>query len=928
MGLARGVVIQPTTFQLPKLQLPFEQMQAQMQGFQQEKDVYDTMKDMSPSHVEGDKPLVQAAIKQVKNLVGDVSEQFASGKVSDAMRGIRTGKGVLSEMWKPTGVFGGVQAYYDEYQKALKEVDDFTKGNTDPAYNYVYKRMVQESVKEGSGYDLKTGKRRSVSAPNMLKELDIIEDFQKKFPNWKDYSDISTKISRYSGTQLYQETTETVNRSEIEDAWNSYIKSPEVQAHLRIQAEYQSDIAGKENQDEYRKLLVQEAKNNISEVNSRIKSIEDALNSNVPASVRNAQRALGVKVDGVAGTETKKALETLKEKTKNKGDELEKSIKDADIVQLYQNRIEDTMGESIFNYYSMNRVTGKLITDQAALARYKYDLQKKLYDYEYQAANRTSFEQTGVLDTLIQDIGGIYAGQKKNYEGVYQSILSEKNNPLLNSAVRSFSSGKRFGVFLPHMTGFIVQSFEDGKFNKEKFKALMTKAGYTKNDPGYKGTKMTLDELASNIETGRLSFDDIQGASETISSAYRDFADTAVGFQNAVNELDKGINGFKWEDISLKKSIRPTHATGESSGFINVYYTPDELKKEFMSGNQEVIQAVSEKIGVKNLADMFSFDKMYSFSGGAADYYDKQQLSVLQKNPLAITSKLNVNSLSKNTMEALGINRQANGMFTIDPSIQFTNISNSSAFVNGHTQNFVSLTFVKGDKDNRTTQTIQIPREGWNPEAYNESMLAIGSSTIDKDGRIRDEAAFMNLSAQMFDRDNSNLGVTMTPGYMISQLKNGKSTSSINRIDIGIPADLSQGLLSKEGQIFHVYGIEADDKGSIYNAFQKSNGDYNTFMNIISQQGLIDRVRVGSDVIGTYQVDSEGRRIEGGKIHTDYKKMNNSIFEMVSLVNAGNALSQFQNELQVKRVPGQALGVKYSTQEIFNPNEDIYEDEQ
>ena len=79
MALARGVQIRPVDFQLPTLQLPFEQLYDQMQKMQQEKDLFDVMKTMKPQFVEGDKPIVEAGLKEVQGMVSNVAQAFASG---------------------------------------------------------------------------------------------------------------------------------------------------------------------------------------------------------------------------------------------------------------------------------------------------------------------------------------------------------------------------------------------------------------------------------------------------------------------------------------------------------------------------------------------------------------------------------------------------------------------------------------------------------------------------------------------------------------------------------------------------------------------------------------------------------------------------------------------------------------------------------
>jgi hypothetical protein len=341
MGIALGTRLTPVTFEIPKLQLPFEQMYAQMQGMQQEKDVYDTMKGMMPQYVSADKPLVEAGLKEVSSLVEGVSNAYSTGKVSDAMRGIRQAKGVLSEMWKPTGVFGAVQGFYQDYQKAMQEVEEFTKGNTDPAYKFVYQRAVQKAAEQGSGFDPLTGKRKTVAAPDMVKELDVITEFSKFAEGWGSAADQTVGMKKVGNYYYWVGTEKKVSEEEVQSAWRSYISSPKIQAHLGIQAAYEVGNLAPEQEQSFRDLMLKDAEGSFKQSKDSLSAIKTMLDSNNPAQIRRAQKALGVKDDGIVGDNTRKAYEELNQTLTENSEKVKQAYMEGDLTNLAKQRLEE-----------------------------------------------------------------------------------------------------------------------------------------------------------------------------------------------------------------------------------------------------------------------------------------------------------------------------------------------------------------------------------------------------------------------------------------------------------------------------------------------------------------------------------------------------------------------------------------------------------
>lgn len=894
MGLARGVVIQPTTFQLPKLQLPFEQMQAQMQGFQQEKDVYDTMKDMSPSHVEGDKPLVQAALKQVKNLVGDVSEQFASGKVSDAMSGIRKGKGVLSEMWKPTGVFGGVQAYYDEYQKALQEVDDFTKGNTDPAYNYVYKRMIQESVKEGSGYDIQTGKRRSVSAPNMLKELDVLKEFDTFAKDWK--ADQNVGIEARGNYYYWVGTTKQVTEDEVKNAFRSYIQSPKIQEHLRIQAEYQSAGLSEEAQKERKTLYKKEIETLIKTEESRLDIVNSFLNSGNTKKIKQAQYQLGVTPDGIIGEKTKEALDTYTQELKEKKESVLKKVDDMDIVSLTKNQIEKTMESALVAKHAFTEEDGKLVQRADQLAHLRASQAKSLVDYQHSLTGQpeTPYYGSHSLQTYrVDTLTNLMSKAESTYKDTYNNFF--KKNPELAKIIKSNSGNMRYGEFMPLVIHALQQSqLPNGQFNKEVFKSALEQMGVSNLGANrtYKENKVGFDKLIEGLNQNQIDINDLVNFNMQIEEPYAIMQDNRAMLGSLSSKL---IDNENFDNMFILKGYK-VQVSGNRSVNVAEYYTPEELRQKVRNGDTEVIQKVVDRISPEKLQEYTVTSKAYSFGGGVAKEYDNKILQQIQGDPrslLTILAPDQLTYMNKAVANSLGLKKQKDGTYTIDPTIKIENISVANTLQNGTSNNVLTIQISKGEGKDRKVETVNLSDVALNNSYLLNRTYGIASSYIDQDGNIKDEGAFKNLAVNAFDMSNS-INIAYNSSHLANLARSGRFKTNITTINMpyvsnlygqSVSMDVASGLFEgDDGKIYHVYGRD-----------QAANVVLAAGNNMTNLRGLLSQVpsEFSNNIVAT-QVGT----VKDGRVKVDDTEIQNAIFDMKANLYVDEVHTGAMNELK------------------------------
>lgn len=590
MGLARGVVVKPTTFEIPKLQLPFEQMYAQMQGMQQEKDMYDALKGMVPQHVEGDKELVQTALKEVDSLVKDVSESYATGKVSEAMRGIRQAKGALSEMWKPTGIFGGVEGFYKEYQKALEDVNEFTKGNTDPAYKYVYTKALRDVAEKGSQFDPMTGKRGSVAAPEMMKELDVLKELDGFLKDWK--ADTKTGIERRNGGYYWIGSTEKVPMNEVKAAMDNYMKSNKAQYALGIQAQYQAALAGEEGQQLMKESYKSEVKKNLADSKLNIAAVEKLLNGSV-AEIKEAQEYLGVKADGIVGENTKSALADRKNKLSEQESVILKGLDNIDPVKLYQNRIEEDIQNTLINKYTYIKETGKMEWDRLWLQNQKLGAMKQML-LEFQKPPEIPL--TGPKDAMglnvpspIEFLNAAKNNYKESTKGFVDNVhfkdIFENVNKRYGATVGYMNEAVSKGLKAAGVNGLDnLQTKEQIDVFKNAFASTLRTSSYGIKEGqkiGGKDGGLTFDKIADKF---------VQGGDN-----YR------VEFNNRGRQLMRN-----YDEVTTHESI--------VQGIEDKIQSNPELKKEYENFTKSRLREDSQKAG---LFTSWGLSNSFKFSSGA-----------------------------------------------------------------------------------------------------------------------------------------------------------------------------------------------------------------------------------------------------------------------------------------------------------------------
>lgn len=756
MAIALGTRLAPVTFELPKLQLPFEQMQAQIQGMQQEKDIYEQMRELSPQYVEADKPLVQAALKEVDDLVKGVSEGFATGRVSEAMKGLRDAKGVLSSMWKPTGVFGSVQGFYQDYQKALEEVKEFTKDNTDPAYKYVYTNLVRQAAEEGSGYDPLTGGRKTISAPNMMKEVNVLKETDDFLKDWK--ADTRTGIERRGEMFYWVGTTEQVSKAELSKAMSAFMKDPRIDYAINVQAQYRAGMAGAEGQQAVLGAFQQEQKDRIKTASDMLSQIEKDLNSGNYKDIVAAQRKLGVKADGVIGDKTNDALADLRSEVDNMS---KINYGDLDATSVYKLRIQQDMQDALLDKYAYTKQTGKLEWDRLALQRRQMNAMRNLM-MEFQPPSQMPL--LTVKDTAQLNLPSPIDMMNKSKTNYKNAVEVAKQG--LGGLSQVFdATGQRYGVVVGEFSAAVSKGLANAGVtsmaNMTEQQKQLFKRGFEQSlqNSGVSNKKMSYSDMANRFlaegDAGRVKLDNQYDVLTNSWSMYKANVDIVERVADEVVKDNKLLEGFVKDSKRSTLMDSPTSLKRETidlpdSKFKTVSQVKDLLAKRDPATLKELdkylnkIKLENPTLHKKVLGSVYT----YGVDHDEMSKSNKQLTEAIGQN---IGTVIDMSMLDKEQRKLLTVK----GKFRQDLKLSDAVITNMSG--NGTNQQMLTLYVqepVKGGFSQAVPVTV--PVEGLKNKEWVRNYIVTQAAVAFDYERMtpKNEEVFYRSMSQLFDMDN------------------------------------------------------------------------------------------------------------------------------------------------------------------------------
>lgn len=889
MALARNVVIRPVDFQLPTLQLPFEQLYDQMQKMQQEKDLFDVMKTMKPQYVEGDKAIVEAGLKEVQSMVSNVAQSFASGKTTDAMRELRDAKTVLTSMWSPTGVFGGVQAYYQEYQKALKEVEEFTKDNTDPAYRYVYKDMVRQSIKEGSGIDPITGKRRTVATPDMTKEVDVLKELDGFLKDWKP--DTKTNIERRGQYYYYVGTTEQVPMHEIEKAMSNFMQTPKIDNALNIQAQYRNSIAGEQEKVMTKELIAREHQDKIKQAGEKINIYEKKLKGTIDER-KQVQQILGVAPTGILDENTENALAKLKQdiEARSKVD-----FNKMDSLSLYRYSVEQNIRDAIYDKYAYIKETGKLESDRLALQRNQANAMRNLM---LEFSPQQQMPLLGVFGSSELNIASPVV-LKEQAGKVYKQSVEQAKQTLPKDLVPMFdNTGQRYAVTAQQFSHAMAQGLRktglqniDSATPEQRLQLQKVIANELKAQ-GVKADKFTPDQMAEAFvkagDDGRLSLD------MNLTNLSRDYA-TYKSQTQIVDQMGQEIvnnptllDGFLKSSYGNKRVFEPFGPAYSEAGVVSPRkYTRQEVQD--LLGRRDPtflkqLDAYTNDLKTSNPA-------LHKKITGAAVLYG------VVHNELGKNNKLLLEGIGQGVGQLVDMSLLTEdqrkifvegGQFKTDYTL--TNAVVTSRNVNGTGELMLTITGTHPTKDNKAKPfTVTIPSTGFNDREWlrNYVQTQAAVSFDFNRGEPTNQEVFYRSMSQLFDLENSpSAGFDAATVQRLANGKNRPGTYQLPPVNIrgtSIPLFLN---VSQDG----FKSIMIPRSSDVLDKLERGQDFSKDIDNIISQgigKGTIDHNSVVNGISGIkalLQVSDPKTMSEIGLKFTEAKRgygNENAVMQMI-----------------------------------------------
>jgi len=246
MGLARGVVIKPVSVAIPKLGLPLEQIGSKIQEYQQIKDMFDAMADLSPKALDlkGDQELKSKYNQYVSKISQSVADSLAKGDAQAAARMMKAAKQQVAREWKEGGVAAALGQRADAYTKGIQEINAREIGEDYTEENKVVDLYDFKQSLKSIDYDLETGGYNKIGAPKKSTYTDLLskaKEFaeglgitKEAFVRYaQDYNNNTLSLQEYVHRK-------SIDESKVRDRLKLFLADDRVQRQMQISQKYQN----------------------------------------------------------------------------------------------------------------------------------------------------------------------------------------------------------------------------------------------------------------------------------------------------------------------------------------------------------------------------------------------------------------------------------------------------------------------------------------------------------------------------------------------------------------------------------------------------------------------------------------------------------------------------------------------------------------
>ena len=415
MSLGRNTVVRSVSAELPVLQIPFEALYGQMQQYQQTYDAIGQLDSMMPKHLEKDTEWADKYRQYSSEVSNAVTNAFAEGNTSDAIRMMRNASSALANEWKPGGLAYALEERYGAYTQGIEQLQKAHE--KDPTQmNFAFgKNMFDKSIGD-LDYDYQTMKYNRVGTPNVYNYVDIAKKLHEEV---KTIMPDVEERDILNGMWISRLKDKGYSQDRIDAIWNGIVSSPEVQQQFAVEMYGKMGNLSEEDKLKYKQNRLETSK----------KQVESEFNRFNKLSVIDKQKylqRLGLykgEIDGIAGPLTNSAVEQYKEKFNIGVQELENASPDQLIME---DQIIDPYHKKFMGYFGEEH-SRRLIPNQVALQQQRLAHQKKLQDNEFlfrQQLSEQSAREGLYSPTNPVDIAKEFDAQRKNLQE--QAKISNK----------------------------------------------------------------------------------------------------------------------------------------------------------------------------------------------------------------------------------------------------------------------------------------------------------------------------------------------------------------------------------------------------------------------------------------------------------------------------------------------------------------------
>ncbi len=587
---ARGTVIRPTNIQLPVLQLPFEQLFSTMQNYQQDYDAIGGLTDLMPNYLEKDNEWAGKYRDYSKAVSESVTQAFAEGDTTKAMRMLNSAKQALGDEWKPGGLANALQSRYEGYQKGVGELKK--AGEKDPTnLNFQYGLNQFDKGVKDLNYDYQSRKYNQVGSATPYNYTDIN---QKLIENVKAVDADITEQDIISGMWIQRLKSKGYDDSRINAVWEGIKNDPGVAQQLEVEA---YGKLGNLSQEDLTSLLDKDQQARLSEAN-KAKSKVGKMDVSTMQKFLKEQGLYKGAVDGKKGKLTNDALEKYNQSLDNQVAKYEQYREDP-YAYAKQQYVVNPVKQQFMGYFGSEE--SKLIRpNQVALEDLRFKRQKQLQDREFmlnQKLTESNIRGATYTPTVPQDISKEFTQLYNEAKSNVETIKSEYGKLLATPGIKQ-SLGLTGDINQDHSKVYrYLEAYDKSGGDMTKFAdALGLKPEQA--DQAFKTIQRDGTTISKQIA-------DLSSAEEAVSNANR--IHSQVNLEVGGNKLKEYYNKYKKDGESIEEfSLALAEASKLSNKELTGKYERFKLTKAVPTGGYN--EFIKPKYQEVNLASNLMSD--------------------------------------------------------------------------------------------------------------------------------------------------------------------------------------------------------------------------------------------------------------------------------------------------------------------------------